>query len=199
MSWTTPDPLFSSPHTTIYPTVIKYHGELGDLINIRASDQPGSVASAVGLFAERGFQQPISGDYTAVWVDRQRDLAARCDEDQPEPTIEVAGRSGQCSLCFRRIDPGEEYERQRVGDGPGVWIFKSCAHCQAVLKYFVLDPFDPYEGITVFDYENWADDTSPDLAELRAQAGWKKGWRTQSGALWPCPTLETITKRLEGK
>lgn len=96
----------------------------------------------------------------------------------------------RCSLCFRRIEPGEVYTRQRGYDGGDAWTFKSCAHCTALMSEFpqILD-FAWLDQ--VFDCDavsEWAQPgNARDMAEARAMVGWRMKWRTRGGRLLPLP------------
>ncbi len=99
----------------------------------------------------------------------------------------VARKMHRCSVCIRRIDPGETYGRQRGFDGGDVWTFRSCAHCEAVTALY--DPRDMDDLISEDGHAGWTEGPGRDIAELRAQAGFRMGWRARSGRLLPIPEL----------
>lgn len=102
-----------------------------------------------------------------------------------DPTTPTARKSHVCSVCNRRIDPGEKYYRSRGFDGGDAWTFRQCAHCQAVTRLY--DPRDSDDLISQDGHLYWTEDRARDVAELRAMAGFRMGWRTRSGALVPAP------------
>lgn len=76
----------------------------------------------------------------------------------------VARKQHRCSVCYRTIEPGETYRRQRVitDDGPDVW--KSCAHCDRVFDavwaslgsdsaYFMDEGIDLSEWLREYEIE----------------------------------------------
>lgn len=109
------------------------------------------------------------------------------------PTSPVARKVHYCSCCIRRIDPGENYFRQRGYDGGEAWTFKQCAHCIAVTS--IWNPRDNSEGnISEDAFDFWSEGPGETLAETRAIAGWRHNWRTQSGKLWPMPQSPEVTE-----
>lgn len=106
--------------------------------------------------------------------------------------VHVARKEHYCDACGRVISPGETYERQRVWDGAEAWTYRTCAHCEAVASLY--DPRDLDDCLSYDGYLGWTEDSARDLAEVRAMAGWRHKWRTQSGALWPVPTRERVTR-----
>lgn len=101
------------------------------------------------------------------------------------PETPVARTRHFCTNCYRVIDPGEMYQRGRGYDGGDAWTYKTCAHCQAVIRLY--DPQD-YNGLYSEDgMEAWLDNGARDVSEARHMAGYRMRWRTKSGALLPIP------------
>lgn len=100
-----------------------------------------------------------------------------------------ARKPHQCDTCHRRIELGEVYRRVRVWEGDEAWTFRQCAHCDAVSRLWDTTDFD--YCISESGFLSWSEDRRPnDLTEARAIAGYRKCWRTQSGAFWPIPKYE---------
>ena len=97
-----------------------------------------------------------------------------------------------CGDCHRRIDPGEFYVRVKIFLTREVFTWKSCVHCQAVLKLYEIPEKVDAEGNREQgypDFRRWANrpyDTAP-MHERFARDGWKHGWRGEEGFLWPVP------------
>lgn len=109
------------------------------------------------------------------------------------PTRQRARVAHTCSLCGRRIDPGEVYERVRGFDGGDAWTCKTCAHCDAVV--LIYDPTDwGDDGIGSDDMQGWVEDRGPrTIGEARAMAGYRMAWRARpSQRLLPVPQREPI-------
>ena len=100
-------------------------------------------------------------------------------------TTQKARTQHVCCTCFRAITKGEEYLRQRSFDGLGAFVFKQCDHCRAVAKNW--DLTDDQGVINEDCFIEWSDYPGDTISELRAIAGWRNKWRTQSGQLWPVP------------
>lgn len=91
-----------------------------------------------------------------------------------------------CSDCRRTIRVGETY-RHGVGfEGGKLYSeWNDCRHCLFVLHGYDLawdgeySPDSFHEWATSGEYQ--------DLGELRMQAGFRKGWTTAQGNLWPLP------------
>ena len=43
--------------------------------------------------------------------------------------IQTARKQHYCDSCCRKIEDGEDYERQRCVDGGAAWVFKAHMHC----------------------------------------------------------------------
>lgn len=105
------------------------------------------------------------------------------------PTVQVAKKRHDCICCDRIIEPGETYRRGRNFDGSDAWTWKVCAHCDAVINLYGPEDMD---GMFSFGgHEDWSDNPR-DVTELRHAVGWRKRWRTQTGALLPIPTRQKV-------
>lgn len=94
----------------------------------------------------------------------------------------------RCDMCSRQIDPGETYLRGVGLDGKA-WPWKECTHCQAARELYDIT-WDHFE----YDpdcFDEWCSDVRGAGPELRAAAGYRSQWRTQSGSLWPMPKKMT--------
>lgn len=102
------------------------------------------------------------------------------------PQHHVARKVHHCSLCLRRIDPGETYQRVRTFHGADAGTFKSCAHCTAVIDIWAPTDYDDLHSEDVFDW--WSEGPAQDRAEERAMAGWRTRWRDpETGDLLSVP------------
>ena len=99
----------------------------------------------------------------------------------------VARKEHRCLCCYRTIEPGEKYHRQRnIGDdGPYVW--KSCAHCAEMAVICDLWAWADDYGVAWDSYDQFEPSS---LAELRLKALWRKGWRRGDGTLYSIPVKE---------
>lgn len=110
--------------------------------------------------------------------------------NQTTPETRRARKPHICSVCVRRIDPGETYTRQRVFDGGDAWTFQQCAHCSAVTAIY--DPRDDDGAISSDAFAWWIEDRPRDWAEAKAMASWRMGWRRRaSRSLLPIPKVES--------
>lgn len=95
----------------------------------------------------------------------------------------TARKQHQCSLCYRRIEPGEQYDyADNIFEGDYRYTWKECAHCRAMVPQLDLMAYeDYYNDETVSEYEprTWA--------EARLIVGWRAKWRHRSGRLWDIP------------
>lgn len=102
-------------------------------------------------------------------------------------TNPVARVQHRCNLCGRRIEPGEQYNRQRnIHDGRA-YTFKDCAHCQAMVQTYNRlegDWYDAWEGYTQDDLHEYEPTTMPG-ARLRAM--FRRQWRRRDGGLYDVP------------
>lgn len=101
----------------------------------------------------------------------------------------VARKEHECSLCHRTIRPGERYNRQRSIGDDGPYVFKDCAHCEALVKALNDDEgdwFDYYEGYTEWDVAEFEPTT---MRTARLKVMWKRQWRRRDGALYPIPDV----------
>lgn len=105
-----------------------------------------------------------------------------------EPATQRARIAHQCSLCFRRIDPGETYMRVRGFDGGDAWTFRGCAHCEELRKLYDLTDHDGLVGEEGAEY--WLDNGPRDVREARHMAQFKMRWRTKAGTLLPVPVAD---------
>ena len=95
-----------------------------------------------------------------------------------------ARTSHKCQMCFRVIDPGETYERQfNVFDGRA-YTWKTCTHCQALMRLASIE-YEADEGYSDETIDEWE---PGDVWELRLKALWRKKWRRKDGSLYPVPT-----------
>lgn len=102
--------------------------------------------------------------------------------DNPRARVEHV-----CQLCYRKIQPGEKYNRQRnIGDD-GPYVFKACAHCHALAKVSTVidNALDYSEGYTADDFVEWEPTT---ILEARWRAQYRRKWRRRDGELYPIPT-----------
>lgn len=98
------------------------------------------------------------------------------------PTARVEHR---CQLCGRTVRKGERYDRQRIIGDDGPYVFKSCAHCQAVLKITdIMDWADDDYGYTMDTFDCWEPRS---VADLRLKVGWRRNWERADGTLWDVP------------
>lgn len=100
----------------------------------------------------------------------------------------VARKEHECSLCHRTIRPGERYNRQRSVGDDGPYVFKDCAHCEALVKILndEGDWYDTWEGYTEYDVAEF-ELTTVQTARLKVM--WRRKWTRRDGALYPVPEL----------
>lgn len=101
----------------------------------------------------------------------------------------VARKEHECSLCHRTIQPGERYNRQRSVGDDGPYVFKDCAHCEAMVKILNDDEgdwYDTWEGFTAWDVAE-LEPTSIRTARLKVM--YHRRWRRRDGALYPVPDV----------
>lgn len=94
-----------------------------------------------------------------------------------------ARKEHTCTLCYRKIAPGEVYMRGAGFDG-GAWTWKECAHCEAFFT-FINDYFGEYEYSADLANE-WEPCT---FTELRVKVQWNKRWTRANGALCSIPEI----------
>lgn len=95
----------------------------------------------------------------------------------------VARIEHKCQLCYRTIEPGEQYNRQRnIGDD-GPYVFKACAHCDAYVRLAGIANWadDGYAADDVWEYP------PANIREARWRAMYRRKWRRRDGGLYPIP------------
>ena len=80
--------------------------------------------------------------------------------------------------------PTRRRQRNIGDDGP--YVFKSCAHCNALIKVSsVIESADYYgEGYTIDDFQQWEPNT---IQEARWRAQYRRKWKRRDAALYPIP------------
>ena len=102
-------------------------------------------------------------------------------------TNPVARKEHYCDLCNRIITPGERYNRQcNVGDD-GLYTFRACGHCQALIRAFNGESDWWYDTDFGYSYEDIADYRPGSVATARLLIGWRRKWRRRDGSLYPLP------------
>lgn len=94
-----------------------------------------------------------------------------------------------CALCYRTIDPGENYHYQRnVYDGQ-IYTWKECAHCDAMRRLINFYDWwgDADEGGIGHDEVQGYEPTT--IAEARLIIGWRGKWRRKDGTLREVPEV----------
>lgn len=71
-------------------------------------------------------------------------------------THPVARKTHRCSLCFTKIQPGEQYRRTVLLGDDGLYEWLSCQPCEAVAVQVVAWLADPREGYTEEDAAEWS-------------------------------------------
>lgn len=101
-------------------------------------------------------------------------------------TWRTARKPQVCSLCGRRIDPGEKYldQRNKSDYNDGVYTWRNCAHCDVLLGHLWNRGVDDDEGVNHDTVEWWEPET---LGELRWKVCWRRGWRRNDGSLYDVP------------
>lgn len=91
-------------------------------------------------------------------------------------TYPTARTRHTCTLCWRRIQPGETYLRQAGLDGGSAWTNKTCEHCDRVTTAYCRD---------MGEGEWWADGVVEWLSEYAPalHAAMLAGWRYPDGEL----------------
>ena len=98
---------------------------------------------------------------------------------------QTARKEHTCSWCDRTIRPGEMYENGIGFDGheeSSTWV--TCQHCAYVLDHYDIMIDGEYTNDTLAE---WAEYASEFVDEARMQAGYRNGWMTARGNLWPLP------------
>lgn len=99
----------------------------------------------------------------------------------------VARKDHTCQLCGRTIGEGEQYDRQRIVGDDGPYVFKSCAHCDAVVTLADLD-YDREGGYTMNTIDQHEPSSWP---EARWIVCWRRRWRRADGSLYAIPSGAT--------
>lgn len=95
----------------------------------------------------------------------------------------------RCSCCSRVIRIGEQYERQRnIGDD-GPYVFKSCAHCTALLR--LVDLY--YDDGCGWSGEDFLCHEPASVTEARWLVQFRRRWTRRDGALYPVPGNEATS------
>jgi hypothetical protein len=100
--------------------------------------------------------------------------------------IRKARKAHECSMCGRTIEPGESYDwSSNVYDGD-FYVWKQCAHCDAMVRILNLHYWAafPDEGLGPDDVGEFEPET---IAQARIFIGWKTGWRRKDGTLREVP------------
>lgn len=71
-------------------------------------------------------------------------------------THPVARKTHRCSLCFTKIQPGEQYRRTVLLGHDGLYEWLSCQPCEAVAVQVFAWLAEPWEGYTEEDAAEWA-------------------------------------------
>lgn len=99
-----------------------------------------------------------------------------------------------CSMCARRIQPGETYLNGAGMDGGAAWSWKECAHCDALLEYArTMDDWEYYGPDTIVD---WTPET---MQQARVKAQWTRKWQRGNGDLFPVPRVLVGRHRYTGR
>ena len=98
----------------------------------------------------------------------------------------VARKTHQCLLCFRTIQPGEKYQRQRSIGDDGPYTFTACAHCDALAT--LIDVWGRCDQDGGYTAEDIAETEPQSIEEARWLVQWRRKWRRRDGALYEIPT-----------
>jgi hypothetical protein len=102
------------------------------------------------------------------------------------PTARIAHT---CQMCGRTIQPGEVYRRQRnIWDGTDPYVWKECAHCEALLKVGTFDDYWWDEGVNEDTIREWE---PPTITDMRWKVQWLRRWARRDGSLYPIPARLT--------
>lgn len=104
----------------------------------------------------------------------------------------TARMTHQCEFCYRTINPGEKYRiTTHVADC--IYDWKSCTHCEAMIRECDLWDYDTGEGIGPDTIGEWE---PTDIFGLRCKVMWGHGWRRKTDeSLYPIP----VRAALEGE
>ena len=91
----------------------------------------------------------------------------------------VARKPHTCTICYRKITPGEPYARMAGLDCGTAWTYKECQHCHRATVEYCAAWDAEYEPESV---REWLEDSEP-LVWSQMLAG----WRTPEGDLLPPP------------
>jgi hypothetical protein len=88
-----------------------------------------------------------------------------------------------CDFCYRTIEPRENYTRT-VSFEDGVSVWKSCDHCEAMIRLCGIEEWNHGDGLGP---DNFSEMEPRDTFEERCLEMWHEGWRRKDGTLYPVP------------
>ena len=91
----------------------------------------------------------------------------------------------KCAECWRQIEVGEKYHREKFVFDDEFTTHKTCAHCMVVRNWLADECGGWLFGEVQEDAADHARGSGPDLARVVIGMRWK--WRGPSGRLLPVP------------